>query len=127
MNSTETYLIDMEGRIVKRWKSDYTPALSAYLLENGHLLRPGAVRGAGIGGPGSGGGGPGGPPGLGGPGGRRGPGGPGGGPGGLFRSYRYGADYPGLAGRKMTPGEKLEDVVAQKEREAARPCEEAEQ
>ena len=35
MNSTSTYLIDMEGRIVNEWKSDYTPALSAYLLENG--------------------------------------------------------------------------------------------
>lgn len=55
MNSRVTYLIDMEGRIVKDWKSEYTPALSAYLLENGHLLRPGAERGFGFGGPGAGG------------------------------------------------------------------------
>src|SRR5690349_15893407 len=53
MNSTSTYLVDMDGRIVNEWKSDYTPALSAYLLENGHLLRPGAERGGG--GPGAGG------------------------------------------------------------------------
>jgi len=55
MNSTSTYLIDMEGRVVKTWKSEFTPALSAYLLENGHLLRPGAVRGGAMGGPGAGG------------------------------------------------------------------------
>ena len=57
MNSTNTYLIDMQGRIVHEWQSDYTPALSAYLLENGHLLRPAAnQRGGGRGfGPGAGG------------------------------------------------------------------------
>ncbi len=55
MNSTSTYLIDMEGRIVNEWKSEYTPALSAYLLENGHLLRPCADRGFMQGGPGAGG------------------------------------------------------------------------
>lgn len=53
MNSTSTYLVDMEGRIVNEWKSEYTPALSAYLLPNGHLLRPansGGSRGPGAGG-----------------------------------------------------------------------------
>src|SRR4029078_163595 len=46
----------MQGRIVREWKSDYTPALSAYLLENGHLLRPAndraddGFRGPGLGG-----------------------------------------------------------------------------
>jgi hypothetical protein len=55
MNSTSTYLIDMEGRIVNEWKSEYTPALSAYLLDNGHLLRPCAEHGHGHGGPGTGG------------------------------------------------------------------------
>lgn len=55
MNSTTTYLIDMEGRVVHRWESDCTPALSAYLLANGHLLRPGASRGGSRGGPGAGG------------------------------------------------------------------------
>ncbi len=55
MNSTSTYLIDMDGRIVNEWKSEFTPALSAYLLENGNLLRPGAERGFMQGGPGAGG------------------------------------------------------------------------
>lgn len=48
MNSTSTWLVDLEGRIVREWKSDYTPALSAYLLENGHLLRPAVNRDARI-------------------------------------------------------------------------------
>ncbi|EAQ78555.1 hypothetical protein DSM3645_26769 [Blastopirellula marina DSM 3645] len=55
LNSTSTYLVDMDGRVVHQWKSDFTPALSAYLLENGHLLRPAAQRGGGFGGPGAGG------------------------------------------------------------------------
>ena len=41
--STNTYLIDMQGKVVKTWKSDYIPACSAYLLENGHLLRTAAL------------------------------------------------------------------------------------
>ncbi len=57
--------------------------------------------------------GPGGPPGPGGPGGP--PGGPGGPPGppgphGVFRVYRYGKDYPGLAGRDLTPGKTVEEM-----------------
>jgi Spy/CpxP family protein refolding chaperone len=44
MMSTTTYLIDLQGHVVRSWKSDCTPALSAYLLENGHLLRPGNQR-----------------------------------------------------------------------------------
>ena len=55
MNSKSSYLIDMEGRIVNEWKSEFTPALSCYLLENGHLLRPGSETGFGNGGPGAGG------------------------------------------------------------------------
>jgi hypothetical protein len=55
MNSTSTYLVDMEGRIVQEWKSEFTPALSAYLLPNGHLLRPAAEQGPMAGGPGAGG------------------------------------------------------------------------
>ncbi len=39
MTSKETYLIDMDGRVVNSWKSEYTPGISAFLLENGHLLR----------------------------------------------------------------------------------------
>ncbi len=41
--STTTYLIDMEGHIVRAWESDCPPGQSVYLLENGHLLRTGAV------------------------------------------------------------------------------------
>ena len=38
-----TYLIDMQGRLVHKWESDYTPGLSVYLLENGNLLHTGKV------------------------------------------------------------------------------------
>ena len=37
--STNTYLIDNCGRLVHQWESDYKPAASVILLENGHLLR----------------------------------------------------------------------------------------
>jgi len=43
IDSTTTYLIDNEGRIINTWKSDYRPAHSVYLLKNGHLLRTGAI------------------------------------------------------------------------------------
>ena len=39
MNSRKTYLIDLEGRVVRTWESRYQAGQSAYLLENGHLLR----------------------------------------------------------------------------------------
>jgi hypothetical protein len=71
---------------------------------------PGGPPGAGPpGGDAGAGGPPGGPPG----GGRGGPGGRGfgGPPGGLFRSYRYAADYAGLAGKELKPGRKLEEVA----------------
>src|SRR5207247_870622 len=57
MSSTKTYLIDMQGRVVRTWESDCTPSHSVYLLENGHLLRPGALPAAQqpFGGPGAGG------------------------------------------------------------------------
>jgi hypothetical protein len=42
--SKKTELIDMQGRVVKRWESDYTAGQIAYLLENGHLLRAGELR-----------------------------------------------------------------------------------
>jgi hypothetical protein len=45
MTSGTTYLIDLKGRAVNTWKSDCSPALGAMLLENGHLLRPGALNG----------------------------------------------------------------------------------
>jgi hypothetical protein len=56
MNSTSTYLIDMQGRVVRSWQSDLTPGHTAFLLENGNLLRAGALRGVPWGnGPGAGG------------------------------------------------------------------------
>ena len=48
MNSRTTYLMDMEGRVVNRWQSEFTPGASAYLLKNGHLLRTGSERGGSI-------------------------------------------------------------------------------
>ena len=36
---TNTYLIDNCGHLMHRWSSSYYPALSAYLLEDGSLLR----------------------------------------------------------------------------------------
>ncbi len=45
MQSTMTYLINNEGRVVHKWSnSKYTPGRSLYLLSNGHLLRTGSVR-----------------------------------------------------------------------------------
>jgi len=41
--STTTFLIDMDGRIVNQWESEFKPGHSAYLLENGTLLRGGSV------------------------------------------------------------------------------------
>lgn len=38
-SSTVTYLVDMDGRIVNTWKSDYPATNPAYLLENGNMLR----------------------------------------------------------------------------------------
>ena len=39
LSSTNTYLIDMQGRVVRTWQSKYMAGQEAYLLENGHLLR----------------------------------------------------------------------------------------
>jgi hypothetical protein len=39
MMSNKTYLLDMTGRVVRTWESESSGASSAYLLENGHLLR----------------------------------------------------------------------------------------
>ena len=41
----KTYLLDMQGRVVRTWESDCSPALFPMLLENGHLLRPGSIGG----------------------------------------------------------------------------------
>jgi hypothetical protein len=42
-NSKTTYLMDMQGRVVKSWPTEFNPASSAYLLENGNLLRQGEI------------------------------------------------------------------------------------
>src|SRR5262249_45240304 len=42
--STKTYLIDMQGHLVRTWDSKYAPGQEAYLLDNGHLLRPAKLR-----------------------------------------------------------------------------------
>ena len=39
MHSTTTYLINNAGQAVRTWKSKYEPGRSAYLLENGHMIR----------------------------------------------------------------------------------------
>jgi len=37
--SRSTYLIDNNGNLVNKWESEYIPGVSAYLLEDGNLLR----------------------------------------------------------------------------------------
>jgi len=46
MNSKKAYLIDMQGRVVQTWETNSTSVGCAYLLENGHLLRPASLDGA---------------------------------------------------------------------------------
>ncbi len=47
-NTTKfTYLIDNEGKLVHQWESEYGPGLSAYLLEDGTLLRSGKIEDTG--------------------------------------------------------------------------------
>ena len=43
LNSTKTFLIDHSGNTVQTWNAQHKPALSAYLLESGELLRPSSV------------------------------------------------------------------------------------
>jgi Spy/CpxP family protein refolding chaperone len=43
LQSSKTYLLDMQGRVVRTWESDCSPALHPMLLDNGHLLRPGSI------------------------------------------------------------------------------------
>jgi hypothetical protein len=53
--SPNTYLVDMQGRVVRTWQTDCSPALCAFLLDNGHLMRPGSIGvDAGVFGPGPG-------------------------------------------------------------------------
>ena len=44
-DSTKAFLFDMQGRLVHSWETGFPPALSALLLDNGHLLRPGSIGG----------------------------------------------------------------------------------
>ncbi|MHC4664106.1 MAG: aryl-sulfate sulfotransferase [Planctomycetota bacterium] len=37
--TTTTYLIDNDGRIARKWESNYTSGQAVYLLENGNILR----------------------------------------------------------------------------------------
>jgi Spy/CpxP family protein refolding chaperone len=58
MQSKTAYLMDMQGRVVNKWETNCTPGVSTYLLESGHLLRPGSLGGEEMsfgGGPGAGG------------------------------------------------------------------------
>jgi hypothetical protein len=55
MNSTKAHLIDLEGCVVHTWDCGATPAVSTYLLENGHLLRPSTLGKGGVAAPGAGG------------------------------------------------------------------------
>jgi hypothetical protein len=43
IRSTTTSLIDLDGQVVHQWQARNTPALSVYLLPNGHLLRTNAL------------------------------------------------------------------------------------
>ncbi len=44
-DSSKTFLFDMQGRVVRSWETGCGPALSGFLLDNGHLIRPGSIGG----------------------------------------------------------------------------------
>ena len=44
INSKETYLINNCGEVVQQWTSTRNAGVSAYLLENGNLLRTGSIK-----------------------------------------------------------------------------------
>ena len=50
LQSKTTFLIDMEGRVVRSWDTDATPSSIGYLLENGNLLRPSVLANSPFGG-----------------------------------------------------------------------------
>ncbi|MCB0728231.1 MAG: aryl-sulfate sulfotransferase [Ignavibacteriae bacterium] len=52
---TQTYLIDKCGKLVHSWASSYRPGLSAYLLQDGNLLRTGNLNNVNFNGGGRGG------------------------------------------------------------------------
>jgi hypothetical protein len=41
--SKHTYLMDLQGRVVRKWESDCNPGQSTYFLDNGNLLRAGQL------------------------------------------------------------------------------------
>jgi Spy/CpxP family protein refolding chaperone len=43
LSSTTSYLIDMQGKVVRSWESDCSPALCPFLLESGQILRGGSL------------------------------------------------------------------------------------
>jgi hypothetical protein len=55
LQSTTTYLVDMDGRVVHRWESTLPPGNSAYLLDDGRLLRTARESNERMGGGGQGG------------------------------------------------------------------------
>ena len=48
MSSDTTYLIDLDGQVVRTWKSDMDPSAWVYLLDNGHVLRGGSDPGTSV-------------------------------------------------------------------------------
>jgi hypothetical protein len=50
LQSKSTFLIDMQGRVIKSWDADATPSSIAYLLENGNVLRPSVLANSPFGG-----------------------------------------------------------------------------
>lgn len=55
LQSTSTFLVDLDGRVVHRWECGVPPGNSAYLLNDGRLLRTGRVSNDLMGGGGQGG------------------------------------------------------------------------
>jgi Arylsulfotransferase (ASST) len=45
MNTNKTFLLDMEGKVVRTWVGAAKPGHTAYLLENGNMLRASEVSG----------------------------------------------------------------------------------
>jgi hypothetical protein len=45
MNHKKTYLMDVQGRVVKSWESEHDSMHAAYLMENGHLFRVAVLAG----------------------------------------------------------------------------------
>lgn len=45
MSSETTYLMDLDGKVVRTWRSEFLPSAWVYFLDNGHILRGGSDRG----------------------------------------------------------------------------------